>query len=50
MVNFDMLSHLITALVAFTLGFLAAGLFFAVRHRDDAHPWPTPPGTSDEPA
>ena len=41
-----MLSHLVTAIVAFTAGFLAAGLFSAARRRDEAYSWPTPPGTA----
>jgi hypothetical protein len=45
-----MLSHLVTALIAFTAGFLAAGLFAAARRADDdrPRPWPAPPESTDD--
>jgi len=45
-----MLSHFVTALVAFTAGFLAAGLFVAARRADDdlSRRCPAPPGSADE--
>jgi hypothetical protein len=44
-----MLSHFVTALVAFTAGFLAAGLLGAARRADDfSHRRPAPPGPADD--